>query len=165
MIRRVLQWLFPLFFSFEPTPKLTNPDLVAAVSQLKQCHTVEEAAQLALSILAKKYRSRRLETYLLFFKWFEKDPNMLWQRSGFMHCTQQNYLFKVLMVSSGWITDDAISLGYSLVWWISPHEYLKLKLPTGFVAVDPWNYNFGVGYGWYATGFGSRQLDTNTQPS
>lgn len=152
--------LVPHFFIAEPIPKLHNPDLLVAVQQLKTMTDVESAMKLALKMLAKKYKSRRLETYLLFFKWFEKDPNKLWARNGFLHCTQQNYLFRVLLVSSGWLRDNQISFGYSLVWWISPHQYLKIKLPQGSIAIDPWNYTFGVKYGQYATGFGSATLES-----
>ncbi len=152
------QRLFPHFFAKEPIPPITNRDLQQAITRVKQAVSLMAAIQMALDIMADKYCSRHFMTYLLLYRLFEKDPNKLWQRSGFLHCTQQNYLLRVLLIKSGWLTENQIHLNYSLVWYISPHQFLRLILPTRPVAVDPWNYDQGVPLGCYAVGFGSRKL-------
>lgn len=148
----------PHLFSKEPIPDITNPDLLAAIARVRKTATVESAMQEALNILTAKYQSKRFRTYLLFWKAFEKDPNKLWERHGFLHCTQQNYLFRVLLVKSGKLRDDQITLGFSFVWDISIHQYLKISYEGKIIAVDPWNYLYGIPLGKYATGFGSKSI-------
>ena len=150
--------MIPHYFKKEPIPEITHPDLKKAIQQVQACPTVNLAMHTALEILTQKFQSKHFETYLLFFKAFETDPNKLWERSGFLHCTHQNCLFRTLMVGSGHLRDEQIELGYSLVWYVSPHQFLKVKLPTGTIAVDPWNYEFGARIGTYASGFGWKKL-------
>ncbi|HSW89435.1 MAG TPA: hypothetical protein VLH19_01020 [Patescibacteria group bacterium] len=158
MIRKLLNLFIPHFFLKEEIPPIKNSDLLETINDVKNCHSLHEAMTSALQILSSKYQSKRFETYLFFHKLYEKDPNKLWKRSGFMHCTQQNYLFRVLLVKSGWLKEEQIQLGFSLIWYISPHQFLKIILPKGKIAVDPWNYAFGVPFGRYASGFGSKRL-------
>ncbi len=148
----------PHFFTKEPVPTITHLDLLKTIDTVKNCKTVEDAMQLALDILSKKYESKRFATYIFFFQLFEKDPNKLWQRTGFLHCTQQNFLFRILLIKSGWLKDDQIELRFSFVWYISPHQFLKVKLKEKTIAIDPWNYDLGAKFGQYASGFGFRSL-------
>jgi hypothetical protein len=157
-MKQFLNIFVPHFFEKEKIPSIAHPDLLKAIDQIKSCASIEEAMKTALQLLSSKYKSKRFETYIFFYKWFEKDPNKLWQRSGFLHCTQQNYLFRVLMVKSGWLKDFQIDIGYSLVAYVSPHQYLKVYLKECPIAVDPWNFGMGVPLGKYAAGFGSKSL-------
>lgn len=154
----VLGLLVPHFFVKEPIPEITNPGLIAAIEEIKQTNTVEEAMQKALDMLSAKYTSKRFETYLLWPRVYEKDPNKLWEKSGFLHCMHQNYLFRILMVKSGTLKDEDITFGHSFVWYISPHQFLKVHLPDKTVAIDTWNYQFGAKMGEYAEGFGTKTL-------
>ncbi|MBU1000149.1 hypothetical protein KKE78_01990 [Patescibacteria group bacterium] len=95
---------------------------------------------------------------MLFWKAFETDPNKLWLQTGFMHCTHQNFLLRVLLIKSNWFPKEDIQLGYSLVWHISPHQYLKIKMNNKFIAADPWNHGFGIPLGYFATGFSYKSL-------
>ncbi len=158
MFKKLAEWLVPLFFVKHELEHVTNPGLMLAIQRVKHSPSLEKAMERALYILSDKYQSKRFETYVFFKKLYETDPNKLWERSGFMHCTQQNYLWQTLLVKSGWLKDDQIELGFSLVWYISPHQFLKVNLPTGQIAIDPWNYYHGVPMGQYASGFGSKSL-------
>jgi hypothetical protein len=62
-------------------------------------------------------------------------------------------------VKSGKARDNQVKLGYSFVWYVSPHQYLKVRVGEKWVAVDPWNYGRGAALGKYATGFGMRSLE------
>ncbi len=150
--------LIPHFIVKEPIPPITNQGLLDAIEQVRKTGSVEEAMQTGLNILSKKYISKHFSTLLLIWLAFEGDPNKLWQRSGFLHCTQQNFLFRILMVKSGKIRDEDITFGHSFVWYISPHQYLKVRLSDRMVAVDTWNYQLGAKIGEYATGFGVKSL-------
>jgi len=138
----------------EPISEITNPDLVQAIDYVKQAPSKKDALEKAFNLIVKRFKGYRFRTYLLFWKAFETNPNKLWQRKGFMHCTHQNFLLRVLLTKSGWFSEKEIQLGYSLVWYISPHQYLKIKMNNKTIAADPWNSNFGVPLGYFASGFG-----------
>jgi hypothetical protein len=155
-----LRLFIPHFFVKEPILEVTDPDLQNAIELVAGQPTLEMAMETALRIISNKYDSKRFETYIFFYKWFEVNPNSLWKRKGFLHCTQQNYLFRVLMVKSGYLNDEQIEYGYSLVGYISPHQFLKVHVGDRIIAVDPWNYNLGATLGKYATGFGLKSIDS-----
>jgi len=138
--------------------EIENTDLQNAIKHVHEPSTKKEALEKAFELITNRYKGYRFFTYLFFWKIFEINPNILWQQTGFMHCTQQNFLLRILLVKSGWFTEEDIKFGYSLVWYISPHQYLKVNLNNHIVAVDPWNHRFGVPLGKYAAGFGYKSF-------
>ncbi len=150
----------PLFFTKEPIPTITDEELQAAIAKVKQSSSQREALNSSIAIINKKFRSMKLRTYLLFWRAWETNPNRLWKRRGYLHCTQQNHLLRVLLVKSGWFTEADVALGLCLVWYISPHQFLKVRVEGKWMAVDPWNMAYGAPLGYYAVGFGFRQLSS-----
>lgn len=146
--------MLPLFFSKGTIPIITNSNLLFAIQKVHDAGNQESAIKVAYSIITSKFNGHRFYTYFLLWRAFETDPNILWKRSGFLHCTQQNYLLFVLLIKSGWYTDKDIQLGYSLVWFVSPHQYLRVRCQNRILYVDPWNFAFGAPFGTYASGFG-----------
>lgn len=138
---------------------IRNPDLLSVIEMVKKASGKKEALQMAYEIVTKKYRGYRFRTYVFFWRLLELDPDLIWKRSGFLHCTQQNLILKTILLESGWFKKSEIKLGHSLVWYVSPHQYLKVKLNNDWLAVDPWNSWFGAKLGEYASGFGMKQLD------
>ena len=142
-------------------PQITNPEFKKAILSVKRAKNLENAMKMAVLEVRKITGSEggaRFKTYLQIHKAFEKDPNKLWDRKGYMRCTHQNYLVRILLVKSGWLKESQITLGYSLVWYISPHQYLKVKLDNNIIiAIDPWNMNHGAKIGEYAIGFGFKK--------
>lgn len=120
---------------------------------LKRSKTREECLKTAYDILIAKYRGHRLKTYTKLFKIFIHDIEMLWNKSGFMHCTNINYVLRTLLIKSGHFTEDDIQIKWTLVWHISPHQYLRIKTSDKYVNVDVWGYVYGIKYGDYAYGF------------
>lgn len=150
--------MFPYLFSKQPIGEITNPDLLQAIGYVKKASSKKEALDRAFEIITKRYQGYHFQTYIYFWKAFENDPNKLWKRTGFMHCTHQNFLLRLLLVKSGWFSESDIKLGNSLVWYISPHQYLKIKIDNKIIAADPWNHRFGVPLGFFATGFGFKPI-------
>lgn len=146
--------MIPYLFSKEPVGEITNPDLLQAIDYVKQASSKKDSLERAFKLIVKRYKGYRFRTYIYFWKAFETDPNKLWQRTGFMHCTHQNFLLRILLTKSGWFSEQEIQFGYSLVWYISPHQFLKIKINDKIVAADPWNHHFGVPLGYFASGFG-----------
>lgn len=137
---------------------ITNPALRHAIDSVASQPTKEQALEKAYQLMSRRYRGYRFRTYLYFWRAFEKDPNLLWDRQGFLHCHQQNLLLRVLLVESGWFEPAEVEFGYSLVWYISPHQYLKVKLDSKTIALDPWNATYGAKINQYAVGFGFGEL-------
>ena len=154
--------MIPHLFKKEHIPKITNPALKKAISRVKRASDLEDAMKTAayeINKITEPSGGARFQTLPKIKRAFEKDPNILWSRKGYMHCTHQNYLVRILLVKSGWLKDKQITLGYSLIWYISPHQYLKIKLDKHkTIAIDPWNMNRGAKLGEYATVFGYKKL-------
>ena len=71
-----------------------------------------------------------------------------------MLCTQQNYVLRLLLVKSGKFKDSEIRIKWTLVAYISPHQYLQVKVGKGnWVNVDMWGSSKGVPFGDYSHGF------------
>lgn len=124
------------------------------VEELKQATGKEECLRRAYEIMIKRYRGFRFRTYIQIHKAFHSDLERLWNKKGFMHCHVMNFLLRVLLIKSGWFSEDDIELKYSLVWYISPHQYLRVRVGENkFINVDVWNAFYGKKFGDYARGF------------
>ncbi len=103
--------------------------------------------------MTTKYRGYRLKTYLNFFQIFIFDITKLWNRTGFIHCHNANYLMRILLVKSGFFKNSDIQNKWTLVWYFSPHQYLQIKLNNGStINIDIWGSAYGVKFGNYAHG-------------
>lgn len=146
--------MIPNFFNKRPIPEKLPEEMESVIEELRGVIGKEECLRWAYEIMIQRYRGYRFRTYWRFGEAFETDVEKLWQKTGFLHCHNMNYLFRILLVKSGWFGDDDIKLKYSLVWYISPHQYLQIKLDdNSFINVDIWNHNYGKKFGDYARGF------------
>ena len=158
-MKHLLHIVLPLFFSQDQIPEIENPELLKAIAMVKSSPNLEAAMKRATDILAAKYSANRVFTYLLYPKIWETNPDKLWQRSGFMHCTQQNFLWRILVTKSGWLRDSQVRLGFSQVWYLAPHQYLVVYLAGDKkLAIDPWSMQMGAKFGEYSSGFGFKTL-------
>ncbi len=144
----------PNLFNKEPLPSELPLDLIEAVEEVRSTNNKKQALEKAYVILTAKYRGYKFMTYLKLWLLWEVDLNKIWRRSGFLHCTSMNYLLRILLVKSGWFTEDDIHLAYSLIWYISIHQYLKVRLAERkWINVDIWYHYYGKGLGEYGHGF------------
>jgi len=151
--------MIPHLFSKQQLPRITNKDLNLAIDQVKKQKNQEQAVKKSLEIITSKFVGYRFRTYIYFWKLFDSDPNTTWSRKGdFMHCHHQNLFLRILLVKSGWFEDSDISHGYSLVWYISPHQYLRIQMEDKIVGVDPWNQAYGARWDEHASGFVFRKM-------
>lgn len=125
-----------------------------AVSEIVNTLNKKEALRKAYEILTAKYRGYRFKTYMRFFDMFETDIKTLWAKNGFLHCTSLNFLLKELLKRSGKFTDQDFKTRWTLIWFISPHQYLHVQVDNGeWVAIDMWGKAYGIQFGDYAHGF------------
>lgn len=113
----------------------------------------EMALRSAYEALLKKYRGYRLATLLRLDRFLITDMDMLWQKQGFLHCNQMNYLLRTLLVASGKFTGEDIEARWTQIWLFSPHQYLVVTLESGqTIEVDLWGVAYGIPLGTHAHG-------------
>ncbi len=140
-------------FSKTPLPKTCPHEINSIILQLQKLQTKEQYLKGAYDFITNRYESRRLDTVFKVFELYSTSLESLWNREGFMHCTNQNYLLAILLVRSGLFAESDIKLQWALV-DLCPHQYLKIKLhDERWVEVDCWGRHYGVGFGNHAHGF------------
>ena len=124
------------------------------IKELKKSKTKKDCMKKAYLFLSKKYRGYRIYTYLRFFDLFVSDINNIWAKNGFLHCNTLNYLMRILLIKSELFDEEDIKLKWTLVWYISPHQYLNIKIGQNeFINIDLWGNAYGINFGDYAHGF------------
>lgn len=135
-------------------PKTVPLDMQAVIERLRDTDSQEECLRQAYDILIQKYHGNRLKTLLRFFELFSSSVNTLWYKNGFMHCTNLNRLLYILLVKSGHFTKNDIETRWTLLWYISPHQYIQVSMKNGQrINVDVWAHVYGISFGDYAHGF------------
>ena len=146
--------VIPHLFTKTRLPASLPQGMERIVLGLKRSKSKKECLRKAYDILTKKYRGYRGKTYYRAPELFVTDTSTLWKRSGFLHCTQMNYLMRILLVKSGWFADEEILPQFTFVMFFSPHQYLRIQLSEQEnVAVDLWGKAYNVPFGDYARGF------------
>ncbi len=128
-------------------------EMQGIIVELKKSSNKEDCLGRAYEILSKKYRGYRVKTYTRIFEIFCKDILRLWQKNGFLHCTNINYVLRILLIKSEFFNDAEIKIKWALVWYISPHQYLQIKVNNNWVNIDIWGKAFGIKFGDYSRGF------------
>lgn len=143
--------MIPNLFSKVEIPNSVPKGMQLVINQLKKSKNKEDCLRKAYNFLSKKYIGCHI--YERLFDLFVTDLNKLWSKNGGAHCTNLNYLLRVLLVKSRVLKDKDIEL--KLTWiYIAPHQYLKIRLgKTKFVNVDAWGAKHGIKFGDYARSF------------
>lgn len=146
-------------FGKTPLPKELNTEIVEALGQLKACHDKETYLRQAYDVITHRYQASRFKTLVRLVDLFSEGVNDIWNRTGFLHCTNQNYLLTLLLVKGGLFSEKDITPKWTRIWLFSPHQYLSVRLsPSRSINVDCWARHYGVPYGTYARGFNSSRL-------
>lgn len=141
------------FFGKTKLPNTIPFDMENIIVGLRNLNSQEECLKEVYKVLSEKYRGFRIITYLRILGVFRKDVQFLWRQSGFMHCTNINYLFRVLLVKSGKFNEDDVRIRWTMIWCISPHQYLQVRLNDKWIDVDVWGKSYGVEFGDHSYGF------------
>lgn len=140
-------------FSKTPVPDVLPDEMQKIINEIKKSLNKEGCLKVAYEILTAKYRGYRIMTYLKLFDVFKHDIGTLWQKNGFLHCTNINYLLRTILIKSDFFTDDEICLCWTQIWYISPHQYLQVKVDDKWIDVDIWAHAYGIEFGDHAHGF------------
>lgn len=144
------------YYLFGPSPLPTElcVEIDAEIRQLSKIQNKEQYAKEAYNIITTRYDSDRIHTVLKAFDLFSASLQDLWNRTGFMHCTNQNYLLALLLIKGGHFTEADIKRKWGLIAYCSPHQYLQVRVSTNkWIDIDCWARHYGIGFGGHATGF------------
>lgn len=128
-------------------------ELDEAIKKLKKAKSQEDCLRKAYDIVSKNYRGYMFKTYTRIWEIFTYKVSKLWKKSGFMHCTNINKVMKELLVKSGFFKEEGIKKKWTLVYYISPHQYLQVDVNGKKVNIDIWAKAYGIKFGDYAHGF------------
>lgn len=134
-------------------PEQLPDDMQKVVNLLKKCRNKTDCLGKTYAILSKKYRGYKFRTFFHWGVFFTHDLENLWGRSGFLYCTNLNYVLTVLLVKSGWFNESDIKKSWTSVYFISPHQYLNVRIDLQHtVNVDLWANAYGIMLGDHAYG-------------
>lgn len=147
-------------FDKTPLPQNVGADIAHELTRLQELSSSkQEYLRTAYDSITTQHISGRLGTFLRAHELFSRGAEDLWGRTGFMHCTNQNYLLALLLVKGGFFDESDIRLRWTTVNYISPHQYLTIKVADDkWVNVDCWGRHYGISYGNYAHGFNATPL-------
>lgn len=144
------------FFSKTPVPETLPEEMQRVIDGLKKSENKKECLKKVYAILNEKYHGDRLKTYPKIFSIFTRDPNKLWKRNGFLHCTNFDYLARIFLIKSGFFQEEALKLRWTLIWYLSPHQYLQVRIDGEWIDIDIWARVYGIPLGDHAHGFHCR---------
>lgn len=137
----------------EKIPERLPKEMEEALKSIKKKNkTKKDVAKACFDIVVKRYPGKRIFFFTHPHKLFYKDINKIWADKEFQPCTIQGYVLRVMLIKSGYFTEDDIKLCHSFVDFVI-HLSIKVNIDGEWVNMDPWGYKSGVPYGKYASGF------------
>ncbi len=134
-----------------PLPNILPEKVQKELDLLKKNSISREAfLKNAYDLVTTEYQGGRFKTLLDINRAFQ---NPLTMKPGYMHCHNQNYLIRVFLVKSGYFHDGDIEV-HTVFFNFFTHQYLKVKVDTSWVYVDPAAKAMGIPFGKRAFLFG-----------
>jgi len=136
-------------------PKIIPKSIQKEIDSLKKCTNQEVCLKNAYDLLTTKFKGYKFLTYLMIHELFIFDLDWLWSKY-LIHCTHLNQFLEILLVRSGHFKESDIKPKWTLFYYVSPHQYLRIKVGQKWMNIDIWGGTHGVAFGRYAHGFGSK---------
>lgn len=132
----------------------TLPESIERITQLvSQEKDKLSALKSAYNLVSEKFPGYRLGVFYNFWIIYYKDLHKL-MKYNYLFCTQVNYILRNVLVKSGWYKDEDIQIKWTLISYIIPHQYLKIKIKDNkYISVDPWARRLGIKFGNYLYSF------------
>lgn len=141
-----------LFKKF-PIPDKVPTEMQKKINEIKNSPSKEDCLRFVYDILVAKYHGSRVDTYTKLLNIFTHDIETLWNNSGFLHCSNINYIMRILLLKSGLFEENDIRFKWTLVWYISPHQYVQVRVNNSWINIDVWANFYGIKFGDYAHGW------------
>jgi len=134
-------------------PKNIPENIQKIIDEVKKSKNKEECLRKAYELLSNRYRGYRYRTYTHFFDLFQSFEKIC-KRTGFLHCTNLNYILRVVLVKTDFFKDSDIKQKITFITYFSIHQYLNVKInEKKAINVDLWGKAYGIKFGDYAHGF------------
>ncbi len=140
----------PLLFTKGKIPKKLPLEMQKEVNKLKKTKSKLECLKQAYNFIKKNFKSKRHQTVIKFFRLFVTDVNKLWdytKKDKFLHCTQQNYMLRVLLIKSNKFKEQDIGVIDGIHTGFGIHQYLIVNVGNKWMDIDVWFSNLGIGFG------------------
>lgn len=152
--------MIPNLFKKFPIPNQIPNELDNKIREFSKSKDKEIFLRKSFFYIVNNWGGSRINLILKFSRLYQKDLNKIIHTKGYIHCTTMNYLLRVMSVKSGLFDDNDIQIKLTNSWYLAPHQYLKIKLSNKkYIFLDPWNYQFGINYGKYGSGFDSLKIN------
>lgn len=142
--------MIPFLFKKERIPLLIPKEMQDFADKLSRLKSKEKCLRSAYDFIRGKFTARKLSTFTKFNRLFVKDIFKLWKYSKkdkFLHCTQQNFLLRVLLIKSGKFKEKDIHLKNFIHTKFFVHQFLRVKVDKKWIIVDVWFSYLGVPFG------------------
>ncbi len=151
--------MIPNLFHKAPLPESVPTELADKVEEFTRSQNQEHFLRQAFFYTVHRWGGNRFNIVRKLPRLFLRDLDKIMQTKGYLHCTTMNYLLRIMAVKSGLFADQDIKLKFTNTWYVAPHQYLEVDLANGEkVTLDPWNYQYGIDYGNYGSGFDSIKI-------
>jgi hypothetical protein len=137
-------------------PTELSKEIQEVLDELAKIQDKKEYLRAAYDFITERFNSSRLKTIFRFWDLWVDDVENLWNRTDFLHCTNQNYLLSLLLLKSNLFSEKDIQLKWTRIWFFSPHQYLQINVGKETINVDCWGRSYGIPFGQYSHGFNSK---------
>ncbi len=128
-------------FKKKPLPDIIPVDFSALIQRLNvESKDNSDFLKKCYEFVTSRYIGSRTKTVTRFWIAFEEPIN---HRPGFMPCTGQNYLLRLVLVKSGRFSDAEVAVKVTPLNFFL-HQYLKVKVVDSWVNMNPWSSFLGV---------------------
>jgi hypothetical protein len=131
-------------FKKKPLPETIPEDFLNTIQELSK-NSLDDFDFLTKSYnyVVSRYSGSRIKTITKFWYAFEEPIN---HKPGFLPCTSQNYLLRLMLVKSGRFQESDIQVNV-IPLNLFIHQYLKVKIGDSYIDTDPWSHFLGMPLG------------------
>lgn len=142
-----------LGFKDKQLPDKIPEDMQKAIEELKnKANSKNEFLELTYDFIGDKYKTGRLNV-ILRFNYLFKPVEKIWQASGFMPCTQNNFLMRIFLIKSGFFKENEVKRKHSF-FNFNIHQYLQVNLGGKWIDIDVGEKQRGMPIGRHLKYFG-----------
>ncbi len=127
------------FLNKASIPDILPVEMQKIINELKESSNKKNYLKSVYQILIKKYHGYRIKTYTKLPEIFSSDLEKLWSVNGFLHCININFVMRTLLIRSDLFEANDVRVKWTLVWYISPHQYLQVKVDNSWVNMRLYN--------------------------
>ncbi len=132
-------------------PRKLPVEIEQAITVLKKTKSKEACLKKAYSILNTKFTGKLFFFITHFPSFFLINLDTIWNRKKVLNCNVMNYLLRLLLIKSGKFKEKDLKNKWTMIKYISPHQYLQVNLGKKKVFIDLWGSSYNTPFGQVST--------------